>query len=159
MKWLHIKSEETGIPVIKCQRCGNYYLPDVRTVGHQKYCYFGCIQWMKKINRRKRNKKYRQSRRYKYTKSKQNQRYRCRYSEKKSLLSSRGSSEHRPSIPWITHKVVEVIGRLFPTLSHAAIKWIHKVIQEEINANPFFINFFLKKGGRCIENCKKGRLC
>ncbi len=138
IKWLNIKSKETGLAVKQCHRCGNYYLPDVRTEGHQKYCYFGCIQWMKKINSRKRNRKYRKSRRHKYAKSRQNQRYRSRRCEKKPSPCSRRSPKHRESITGITHKVVEVISRLFPRLSMEAVKWIHRVTQEEINANPFF---------------------
>ncbi len=142
VRWLTIKAKETGVPIKRCHRCGHYYLPDVRTVGHQKYCYFGCKEWMRRINRRERNMRYRQGLRYKFTKSRQNQRYRWRYTGEDSPPPLELSLKHRPSITWIEERVVEVIHHLSPILSIAAIDWIHKVIKEEIEAHPFVRNLF-----------------
>lgn len=136
-RWLTILSKETGLPIKRCNRCDHPYLPEVHHIRDQLYCYFGCREWMDRIQKRERDKRYRKKKKYKEKKSEQNQRYRDRCNGRlaKQEVSSPMQS---PSMGWIRERVIEVIHRFFPNLSQASIDWIHKVIEEELEVKSYY---------------------
>lgn len=111
-------SQEHRLPIKECSRCGLPFIPDYRNKRSQKYCYFGCQEWMRRFRRRERNNKYRSSSEYKKVKSRQNQSYQQRLKnrdrEKLPVDLGNGADSERH---YLISKVIHILMRFFGHLS------------------------------------------